>query len=502
MNFLHLLTGALSNFAIWAINWGGYTGIFFTMVLEGFAIPIPSEVILPLGGYIASKGTLNVLGVIIAGSVGGTIGSIALYYVSMLLGRNFIKKWGKYVLISDSHLDSIERWFQKYGNFTVFTMRLLPVVRGLISIPAGVAKMKVWSYSLYTFLGSLIWSIVLTYFGFQLGLSGAGMQIIWIVLLILVGVTIGIYLGYRFLKKYLKLFTIITGIVLGSFFVFFIAYALYQAYAPLKINDLNYKNQSRIERINENFKFYVVGNTFYDIEFFDSFLSSISTPSSRNFVVDLGNIVYSGDLSKYRIFVNEIKNIKMPLLTVPGPHDFADGGYKNYYDIFGSFDYTFHTGNTYFIVVNNANKKLSVSQIDWLSDRLSAASTYTHKIIFSHFPIFSSNQITPDFLKSKGVDLIISTGRNNLYTALNVPYLTVGGRKYAVVSVGATNISTKIYSLPLLQSNFNQMMQDMSIYVYTFLVMEWPIVGIIGIAILALWFLWKWYRITIKIEKR
>ncbi len=513
MSFIHLILNSLSNFSVWAINSAGYFGILFTMILEGFSIPIPSEVILPLGGYIASKGTLNVLGVVLMGSIGGTIGSIALYYVSMIFGRNFIKHWGKYVLISDKHLDAMTGWFDKYGNFTVFTTRLLPVVRGLVAIPAGIAKMNIWSYTIYTFLGSLIWSLILTYFGFQLGLSGVSMDIIWVVVFILVGVTFGIYFGYRFLKKRIKLFTIFVNIILWSFLAFFVFFALYEAYFPVKAHDLNYTNITQIQKIKGDFSFYVVGNTFYNVEFFDAFSSEIGTPTSNEFIVALGNIVYSGDLSKYKILLNDLKKIKVPFLAIPGPREFADGGYAHFYSIFGNYEYTFHVGKSFFIALNVANGKLTQSQLDWLSDRLSRASTYTHKIVLMHFPAYwmgknkvrldeSTSQKFEKILLDNKVNLVVSTGQNKGYFPSPIPYLEVGGMKYALISVKDNSISVTQSTIPSLKSNFNQAMQDMSIYVYTFLVMEWPIVGIVAIAILIAWFLWKRYKITIKIEKK
>jgi len=513
LSVIHFFLNSLSNFSIWAINSAGYFGILFTMILEGFSIPIPSEIILPLGGYIASKGTLNVLGVVFMGSIGGTIGSIALYYVSMFFGRGFIKRWGKYVLISDKHLDAMEGWFEKYGNFTVFTTRLLPVVRGLVAIPAGIAKMNIWSYILYTFLGSLIWSLVLTYFGFQLGLSGVSMDIIWIVVFILVGVTFGIYFGYRSLKKYVKLFTIFVNIILWSFLVFFVSFALYEAYFPVNTHDLNYVNLTKIQKIKGNFSFYIVGNTFYNIEFFDAFSSATATSNSKDFVVNLGNIVYSGDLSKYKILLNDLKKIRMPFLVVPGPREFSDGGYAHFYSIFGNYEYTFHVGNTFFVALNVTSGKLNQSQLDWLSDRLSQASTYAHKIILMHFPVYSTqasgtsldkqnSQKLERIMQNNGVDLVISTGKIKGYSNHPFPNLEIGGRSYAIVTVDGSSISVVQKELPSLKSNFNQIMQNLSIYIYTFLVMEWPILGIVIIAILIIWFLWKKYKITIKIEKK
>lgn len=507
MGIFHTLLNALSDFSVWAINSAGYLGIFFTMILEGFSIPIPSEVILPLGGYIASRGNLNVLGVVLAGSLGGTIGSIALYYVSMVFGRGFIKKWGKYVLISEKHLDSMELWFKKYGNFTVFTTRLLPIVRGLIAIPAGISKMNVWSYTLYTFLGSLVWALVLVYFGFQLGLSGLDMNVIWFIVFILVGVTFGIYFGYRFLKRYVLFFTVIVNIVLWSFLAFFVFFALYEAYFPVSVHDINYTNATKLEKINGDFSFYVVGNTFYNVEYFDSFSSKSGT---NTFIIDTGNMVYSGDLSKYKILLNDLRKLKIPFMAVPGPRDLADGGYANFYHIFGSYDYTFHVGNTFFFVLNDANGRLTQSQLDWLLDKLSNSSTYTHRILIMHMPAFwmkgtrklnqnLSERLKEILLKLK-VNLVISTGPFN-QSDTPIPYLQVGGRNYAIVKVGNT-LSIVHSSFPSLNSNFNQIMQNVSIYIYTWLIMEWPIVGIISVLVLFLWFLWKRYKITLKIEKK
>lgn len=513
MSVLHLFLNFLSNFSIWAIESAGYFGILFTMILEGFSIPIPSEIILPLGGYIASKGTLNVLGVVLMGSIGGTIGSIALYYVSMIFGRSFIKRWGKYVLISEKHLDAMGDWFNKYGNFTVFTTRLLPVVRGLIAIPAGIAKMNIWSYILYTFLGSLIWSLVLTYFGFQLGLSGISMDVIWLIVFILVGVTFGIYFGYKFLKKHVMLFTIFVHAVLWSFLAFFVFFALYEAYFPVKVHDLNYTNVTKIQKMKDNFSFYVVGNTFYNVGFFGAFSSANATPNSKSFVVDLGNMVYSGDLSKYKILLNDLKKIKIPFLAVPGPKEFSDGGYANFYSIFGSYEYTFHTGNTFFVVLNTANDKLNQSQVDWLSDKLSKAATYVNKIVLMHFPSAwmekngtrlddKTSQELENIFKNNGVDLVASIGMVKGYSISPIPHIEVGGRKYAIVTVDGSSISVIQDELPSLKSNFNQTMQNLSAYVYTFLVMEWPVIGIIAVVLLILWFLWKKYKIIVKFEKK
>ncbi|TDA70569.1 MAG: DedA family protein [Clostridia bacterium] len=139
------------------------------MALESACIPIPSEVILPFGGYLVSQGELLFWGVVLAGTVGGTIGSVGAYLVGVHGGRPLLLRYGRYLLISPQHLEQAENWFARYGEATAFFTRLLPVVRTFISLPAGIARMPLDRFVIYTFLGSLPWSWLLTYVGVQLG---------------------------------------------------------------------------------------------------------------------------------------------------------------------------------------------------------------------------------------------------------------------------------------------------------------------------------------------
>lgn len=147
----------------------GYWGIAIGMALESANIPLPSEVILPFGGYLASTGRLSFFGAAMAGTLGGTVGSIISYFLGLWGGRPFLLRYGRYLGINRHHLELAERWFYRYGEATVFFTRLLPVVRTFISLPAGVAAMNFPRFVLYTFLGSLPWSFFLTYLGFKMG---------------------------------------------------------------------------------------------------------------------------------------------------------------------------------------------------------------------------------------------------------------------------------------------------------------------------------------------
>ncbi len=163
------IVNTLTNFIIQTISNSGYGGIFLLMVAESALIPIPSEVIMPFSGYLVSTGKLNSVYVILAGSIGNLVGSLIAFFIGLRLGRNFILKYGKYVLLKKSHLELTENYFRKYGERATFISRLLPAVRTYISLPAGVANMNLKKFMAYTLAGSLIWNTMLTYVGIKLG---------------------------------------------------------------------------------------------------------------------------------------------------------------------------------------------------------------------------------------------------------------------------------------------------------------------------------------------
>jgi membrane protein DedA with SNARE-associated domain len=143
----------------------GYFGIALGLMIE----IIPSEIVLGYGGYMISQGQLNFVGAAIAGTIGGTIAQLFLYWAGYYGGRPFLEKYGKYVFIKKSHIDVAEHWFAKYGAGVIFSARFIPVVRHAISIPAGIAKMSFTKFTLYTVAAVLPWSILFIYLGTVLG---------------------------------------------------------------------------------------------------------------------------------------------------------------------------------------------------------------------------------------------------------------------------------------------------------------------------------------------
>lgn len=177
----------------------GYWGVGIGMMLESACIPIPSEIVLPLGGYMAYIGRISFWGAVATGVIGGLSGSIIAYIVGYYGGRPFIIKYGKYFFINKNDFEKADRWFNKHGEVTVFTSRLLPVIRTFISLPAGIARIDFKKFVVYTILGSVPWTIALTYAGLILGQNWRSVKttlkglddfiIIAIVLLVIIYIT-------------------------------------------------------------------------------------------------------------------------------------------------------------------------------------------------------------------------------------------------------------------------------------------------------------------------
>ena len=159
----------LSGLIVATISTLGYGGVVLLMAIESACIPLPSEIIMPFSGYLVSVGKMNLWAVALAGAVGCVVGSLVAYWAGMYGGRPFLAKYGRYVLISRQDLDLADRWFGRYGEAIIFTSRLLPAVRTFISFPAGVARMNLKRFVLYTFAGSLPWCLGLAYVGQKLG---------------------------------------------------------------------------------------------------------------------------------------------------------------------------------------------------------------------------------------------------------------------------------------------------------------------------------------------
>jgi membrane protein DedA with SNARE-associated domain len=164
----HLVSAVVSPI-VEVISAAGYAGIAVLMAIESACIPLPSEVIMPFAGYLVSIGQLSLIGAATAGALGCNVGSTIAYYVAAKGGRPAFERWGSYVLVSPADMDRAERFFQRYGAITVFVGRLLPVVRTFIAFPAGLARMPMLKFQVYTFLGSWPWCFALAYVGYVLG---------------------------------------------------------------------------------------------------------------------------------------------------------------------------------------------------------------------------------------------------------------------------------------------------------------------------------------------
>ena len=155
----------------------GYVGVVIAMTIESCAIPLPSELILPFAGWSVSRGLIEPLtsspwsywGAVLAGVLGNTLGSLASYAIGAYGGRPLVERYGKYVLISAHDLEVAERWFARFGEVTVFFSRMLPLVRTFISVPAGIARMPLWRFTLFSILGTVPWVMLLVWGGMQLG---------------------------------------------------------------------------------------------------------------------------------------------------------------------------------------------------------------------------------------------------------------------------------------------------------------------------------------------
>ncbi len=186
----------------------GYIGIFVMMFLESSFFPFPSEVVMIPAGYLAYKGEMNLFIAIFAGIAGSLAGAIFNYYLAIKFGRKFISKYGKYVLIKEETLEKMESFFEKHGHISTFSGRLIPAVRQYISLPAGLARMNLWKFSLYTSLGAGIWVLILALLGYFIGsnqdLIDEYLKIIIISILVLLGVFILFYIRIKMKKTIIK----------------------------------------------------------------------------------------------------------------------------------------------------------------------------------------------------------------------------------------------------------------------------------------------------------
>ena len=188
----------------------GYPGIIALMAMESSILPVPSELVMPPAGYWAAKGEMNFVAALLSGILGSIIGALANYYGAQLIGRPLIQRYGKYVLLSEKNLERSERFFAEHGEISTLIGRLFPVIRHLISIPAGLHQMPLPKFILYTAVGAGVWCAILTYIGYFLGRHEAALRteeihryVTWVIIALIplsLG-AIGFYLWRRRRKR-------------------------------------------------------------------------------------------------------------------------------------------------------------------------------------------------------------------------------------------------------------------------------------------------------------
>jgi membrane protein DedA with SNARE-associated domain len=160
----------LINWYLATLKTGGYPLIALLMAIESSIVPLPSEVIIPPAAHLAyTEGQFSLLGIVIAGTIGSWVGATVMYWAARMAGRPLVMRYGRYILITPEKVEGAERWAAHYGSMGIFISRLLPVVRHLIGIPAGIVRMNYKTFSIYTLFGSAVWCAVLSYVGIKMG---------------------------------------------------------------------------------------------------------------------------------------------------------------------------------------------------------------------------------------------------------------------------------------------------------------------------------------------
>ena len=194
---------SIVNFIVETVGSLGYIGIFIMMFLESSFFPFPSEVVMIPAGYLAYKGEMNIYIAIVVGILGSLSGALFNYYLAVKFGRRFLIKYGKYFFIKEHTIVKMEEFFKSHGHISTFSGRLIPAVRQYISFPAGLARMNLFIFCLYTSLGAGIWVIILTLLGYFLGGNEALIKeyLHYIIIVILILLFILGFWYYRKVKK-------------------------------------------------------------------------------------------------------------------------------------------------------------------------------------------------------------------------------------------------------------------------------------------------------------
>ncbi len=208
MTPLSQILGTITNFAINLVSNLGYPGIVLAMAAENIFPPIPSEAIMPLAGYLTTTGRFNLLLTILSGVLGSLIGAIVLYYIGVWAGnlafRKFLDRYGRFLMTTSKDLDAAEKWFERHGEKSVLFARMVPIVRSIISIPAGFVEMPLKKFMIFTTIGTTAWTTLLAVVGVVLGENwekiGPWMKRFDVVVMGIILVLVGYYV-FRKLKN-------------------------------------------------------------------------------------------------------------------------------------------------------------------------------------------------------------------------------------------------------------------------------------------------------------
>lgn len=197
------MLGDIVNFVVDTVGALGYPGIFLMMFLESSFFPFPSEVVMVPAGYLAYKGEMNIYIAILCGVAGSLAGALFNYYLAIKFGRKFLIKYGKYFFIKEETITKMEEFFKTHGHISTFSGRLIPAVRQYISFPAGLARMNLLIFSIYTSLGAAIWVVILTLLGYYLGDNEALIkEYLRYIIVAILGLLV--ILGFWYYRRYKK----------------------------------------------------------------------------------------------------------------------------------------------------------------------------------------------------------------------------------------------------------------------------------------------------------
>jgi membrane protein DedA with SNARE-associated domain len=205
VHFVEFMIGTVMQFIQGVVASLHYVGVALLMAIESANVPLPSEMILTYAGYLVYQGKMNIHLAALAGAIGCVLGSVPCYWLGQWGGRPFIRKYGKWILVSEHDLEKAAAWTRKYGDLAFFLCRMLPIVRTFISTPAGVLHARFWPFVILTFLGSLIWSYFLVWIGMVFGENIEAFKHLWhkfdaaIALLVVV---LGIWYVWKHVKHF------------------------------------------------------------------------------------------------------------------------------------------------------------------------------------------------------------------------------------------------------------------------------------------------------------